>query len=210
MLDYARKTKVDRFIQISTDEVYGSIESGSFTENSPIESNSPYAASKAAADLLIRSYIKTYDFPAIITRSANNYGPRQYPEKLIPLMITNAFYNNLLPVYGDGMNVRDWLYVLDNCRAIDLVLHQGKIGEIYNIGAGNEKTNIEVVKMILKIMSKKESLIKYVSDRPAHDQRYSVDSSKIRKLGWKPGWDFEKGLRCTIEWYVKKLEKEKR
>jgi dTDP-glucose 4,6-dehydratase len=206
LLEAAKKYGIKRYIQISTDEVYGSIEDGSFKETDPLLPNSPYSASKAGGDLLVRAYYKTYGIPAIITRSSNNFGPYQYPEKLIPLFITNAMDNLPLPVYGDGMNVRDWLYVLDNCKAIDLVLHQGEVGEIYNIGAGNELPNIEVTKLILQYLGKDESLIKYVKDRPAHDRRYSVDTTKIRKLGWQPEKSFEEALQETVEWYVKNEE----
>lgn len=193
-----------RFIQISTDEVYGSLgEEGYFTEESPLLPNNPYAASKAAADLLVRAYYRTYGFPAIITRSSNNYGPYQFPEKLIPLMILKALKDEPLPVYGDGRNVRDWLYVEDNCRAIALVLERGKIGEIYNIGGGCEKRNIEVVKLILKLLDKPETLITFVEDRPGHDWRYALDWSKIRdQLGWEPVTSFEEGLSKTVKWYL--------
>lgn len=202
LLEAAKKYKIERYIQISTDEVYGSIEDGSFKETDPLLPNSPYSASKAGADLLARAYHKTYGIPIIITRSSNNFGPYQYPEKLIPLFITNAIDNLPLPVYGDGMNVRDWLYVVDNCKAIDMVLHHGEPGEIYNIGAHNELPNIEVTRYILKFLNKDESLIRYVKDRPAHDRRYSVDTYKIRALGWKPEKSFEEALQETVHWYV--------
>ena len=204
LLEAVRKNGVPRFVHISTDEVYGSIESGSFTEASPLKPNSPYSASKAGADLLCRAYYITYKVPVIITRSSNNFGPYQYPEKIIPLFITNAIEDKPLPVYGDGLNVRDWLYVLDNCKAIDLVLHRGKPGEIYNIGAGNEIPNIELTKKILRILNKPESLIKFVQDRLGHDRRYSLDTSKIRKeLGWKPEYNFDTALEKTVDWYLK-------
>jgi len=192
---------IRRYIQISTDEVYGSIEKGSFNEKSSLAPNSPYAASKASGDLLCRSYITTYKLPIIITRSSNNYGPYQYPEKVIPLFITNAICDQPLPLYGDGKNVRDWLYVEDNCRAIELVLLKGKSGQIYNIGGGAEIENIRLTETILRILGKPRSLIKKVKDRPGHDRRYSLDFSKIRKLGYKPLTDFETGIRKTVEWY---------
>lgn len=201
LLEAAKKYKIKRFIQISTDEVYGSIEKGSFTEGSNLMPNSPYSASKASADLLVRSYFKTFGIPAIITRSSNNFGPYQYPEKIIPLFITNAMDNLPLPLYGDGKNVRDWIYVLDNCEAIDVVLQKGEPGKIYNIGAGNEVPNIEITEMILKKLNKPNSLIKPVPDRPAHDRRYSLDCSKIHKLGWKSNFNFEDALDNTIKWY---------
>ncbi len=192
-----------RFVQISTDEVYGSIPQGKKAdENYPYQPSSPYAASKAGADLICRSYLITHNVDVVITRSSNNYGPYQFPEKLIPLMIAKAMRDEPLPVYGDGMNVRDWLYVEDNCRAIDLVMRHGKSGHIYNIAADNEKTNLEVVRMILHILQKPEDLITFVKDRPGHDRRYALDSSKIRnELGWQPLTEFEDGLRKTVDWY---------
>ncbi|MDH7577275.1 MAG: dTDP-glucose 4,6-dehydratase [Bacillota bacterium] len=205
LLEAAREFRVERFVQISTDEVYGDLgfEDPPFTEESPLLPNSPYAASKAAADLLCRTYFRTHKLPVVITRSSNNYGPRQFPEKLIPLMITNALENKPLPVYGDGQNVRDWLFVEDNCRAIALVVEKGKPGEVYNIGGGEEKKNIEVVKEILKILGKPESLITFVKDRPGHDLRYALDASKAKRdLGWRPEVPFAEGLRCTVEWYL--------
>ncbi len=201
LLKVAQEKGIERFIQISTDEVYGSIENGSFREEDTLTPSSPYSASKAGGDLLAYSYWVTYKFPVIITRSSNNFGPYQYPEKVIPLFITNALEGKRLPLYGDGLNVRDWIYVQDNCEAIDLVLHQGHNGEIYNIGAGNELTNIELTGKILKILGKSEDLIEYVKDRPGHDRRYSIESSKIRGLGWRPYHNFEKALEETIEWY---------
>lgn len=201
LLEHVRKYDVDKYLQISTDEVYGSIENGSFTEESNIDPSSPYSASKAGGDVLVRSYYKTYDLPLLITRSSNNYGPYQYPEKLIPLFILNAMQDKSLPVYGKGENVRDWIYVMDNCSGIDTVLNKGKFGEVYNIGGGNEKTNLEITHMILDLLGKPESLITYVEDRLGHDLRYSLDSTKTRKLGWKPEWDFEDGLKETVEWY---------
>ncbi|WP_456442495.1 dTDP-glucose 4,6-dehydratase [Caldithrix abyssi] len=202
LLEAAKKYGIERFLHISTDEVYGSIENGSFKETDPLMPNSPYSASKAGGDLLVRSYFKTYDLPVLITRSSNNYGPYQYPEKLIPLFVTNAIDDQPLPLYGDGKNVRDWIYVEDNCAGIDIVLHRGKIGEIYNIGAGNERENIYITHFILDYLGKPKSLIKPVKDRPGHDRRYSVDTSKIRALGWEPKWSLEEGLKHTIDWYV--------
>ncbi len=203
LLEAAKNRRVERFIQISTDEVYGSIESGSFSEESLLAPNSPYSAGKAGADMIARSYYSTYGFPVIITRSSNNFGPYQYPEKLIPLFVTNAIDDKPLPLYGDGLNVRDWLYVLDNCRAIDLALHKGNVGEVYNIGADNELANIEITRLILDILAKASNLIQPVKDRLGHDRRYSVDSTKIRKLGWQPEMQFVDALRQTIAWYVK-------
>lgn len=202
LLEAVKEFKIPRYIQISTDEVYGSLLKGSFTEKSPLKPNSPYAASKAGADLLVRSYVKTFHLPPIITRSSNNFGPYQYPEKVIPLFITNALEDMELPLYGDGKNVRDWLYVEDNCAAIDLVLHKGKEGEIYNIASGNEITNIELCHKILSILDKPTSLIKFVKDRPAHDRRYSLNCNKIFKLGWKPQYNFMQALSLTVQWYL--------
>jgi dTDP-glucose 4,6-dehydratase len=193
-----------RFIHVSTDEVYGSLgPTGSFSETTPIAPNSPYSASKAGSDLLVRSYCETFRFPAIITRCSNNYGPYQFPEKLIPLMITNALHDKPLPVYGDGLNIRDWLYVVDHCAAIDAVLHKGKCGEVYNIGGNNEKRNIDIVKLILAELGKPDSLIAFVTDRLGHDRRYAINASKIRDdLGWSPSVTFEQGIRKTIDWYL--------
>lgn len=202
LLEAAKKYNIERFLHISTDEVYGSIENGSFKETDPLFPNSPYSASKAGGDLLVRSYYKTYGLPVLITRSSNNYGPYQYPEKLIPLFVTNAIDDVPLPLYGDGKNVRDWIYVEDNCAGIDLVLHKGEIGEIYNIGGGNERENIFITNFILDYLKRPKSLIKYVTDRPGHDRRYSVDTSKVRALGWEPKWSLEEGLKKTIDWYV--------
>ncbi len=204
LLDAALSEKVKRFVHISTDEVYGCFETeeGSFTEESPLMPNSPYAASKAGGDLLLRSYIKTYGLDAIVVRPSNNYGPYQFPEKLIPLMVTNLIDGLKVPVYGRGVNIRDWLFVEDTARAVDLILHKGKIGEIYNVGGGNEKRNIEVVRRVLEIMGLGEDYIEYVPDRPGHDFRYSIDSSKIKaELGWSPEVSFEEGLQRTVNWY---------
>lgn len=203
LLDASVKFKVGKFIQISTDEVYGSLGAeGFFSENSPLCPNSPYSASKAGADHLVRSYHETFKLPVIITRASNNYGPYQFPEKLIPLFITNAIANEPLPLYGDGLNVRDWLHVEDHCSAIDLVLHQGREGEVYNIGASCEKTNLEISQLILKELNKPETLIRFVKDRPGHDRRYALDASKIREeLGWYPKHSFEEGIKHTITWY---------
>ena len=218
LLEATRKYEVERFIQISTDEVYGSLsEEGYFTEESPLKPNSPYAASKAAADLLCRAYHRAYGVPVIITRSSNNYGPYQFPEKLIPLMIRNALLGKELPLYGEGKQVRDWLYVVDNCRAIDLVLRKGEVGEIYNIGGGCEKRNIEVVELICHYIAQEtgqdeESLKKLITFIPdprgaAHDFRYALDCAKIQtELGWMPNTDFEEGLRATVVWYIHNQE----
>jgi len=201
LLKCSLDAKVKRFVQISTDEVYGSIEKGSFKETDTLNPNSPYSASKASGDLIAYSYWKTYGFPVVVTRSTNNFGSYQYPEKLIPLFITNILEGKKVPLYGDGLNVRDWLYVEDNCEAIDLVLHEGKDGEVYNIGAKNELSNIEITKMVLDILGKDENFIEYVSDRPGHDKRYSVDISKIKTLGWEPKHDFDEALKLTVDWY---------
>lgn len=197
-----------RLIHISTDEVYGSLgETGAFTEDMPLRPNSPYSASKASSDMLVRAYNKTYGIPAIITRCSNNFGPYQYPEKLIPLMISNAMEEKELPIYGDGMHIRDWIYVEDHCRALDRVLHLGRDGEIYNIGGKSERSNLSVAKTILDILGKSHSLIRFVSDRPGHDRRYAIDFSKIeRELGWRPEVSFEEGIQMTIEWYQKRKD----
>jgi dTDP-glucose 4,6-dehydratase len=203
LLEAARKSKVQRFVQISTDEVYGSLgASGAFTELSPIAPNSPYAASKASADLLVRSYHRTHGFPGLVTRCSNNYGPYQFPEKLIPLLITNALADLPLPIYGDGLYVRDWIHVRDHCCAIDAVLHHGQVGEVYNIGARQEMPNIAIAQLILKTLGKSEALITYVKDRPGHDRRYAIDSSKIERiLAWRAQIPFNDGMLNTIEWY---------
>jgi dTDP-glucose 4,6-dehydratase len=203
LLDCARKHKVDRFVQISTDEVYGSLgPSGAFTEQSPITPNSPYAASKASADLLVRSYCHTHGFPGLVTRCSNNYGPYQFPEKLIPLLVTNAMANMPLPIYGDGLYVRDWIHVRDHCAAVDKVLHHGKIGEIYNIGARQEMANLEIVGLILRFLDRDPTLITHVKDRPGHDRRYAIDPAKLEnELGWRPEIRFDQGIEETIAWY---------
>lgn len=193
-----------KYLQVSTDEVYGTLgKTGMFTETTPLAPNSPYSASKASADMLVRAYNETFKMPMNITRCSNNYGPYQFPEKLIPLIIANTLEEKDLPVYGDGMQVRDWLHVKDHCSAIDTVLHKGKIGEVYNIGGNNEKANIEIVKLIIKTLGKSENLIKYVKDRLGHDRRYAIDNTKITtELGWEPSYTFEQGMKETIEWYL--------
>jgi len=201
LLESAKKHNIKRFIQISSDEVYGSIRKGSFKETSLLHPNSPYSASKAGGDHLALAYYTTFKLPVIVTRSSNNFGPYQYPEKVIPLFITNLLANKKVPLYGDGMNVRDWLYVADNCSAIDTVLHKGKIGEIYNIGGGVEIPNMELANIILKLLGKTDKLIYYVPDRMGHDRRYSLDSTKIKKLGWQPSKDFNIAIKETINWY---------
>ena len=208
LLDAAKKFSVKKYLQVSTDEVYGTLgETGYFTETTPLAPNSPYSASKTGADLLVRAYHETYDLPVNITRCSNNYGPYHFPEKLIPLMIINALHDKELPIYGDGLNVRDWLHVEDHCQAIDLVLHKGRNGEVYNVGGNNERTNIEIVKTILKQLGKPESLIKFVKDRPGHDRRYAIDATKLREeLGWKPKYTFETGIEQTIKWYLDNQE----
>jgi dTDP-glucose 4,6-dehydratase len=203
LLEAARSSCLDKFVQIGTDEVYGSRAAGSFIESDPLNPSSPYSASKAGADLLAHAYFTTYGLPVCITRSSNNFGPYQYPEKLIPFFILRVMQGEKLPVYGSGLNVRDWLYVRDNCAAIDLVLRKGRPGEIYNIGAGNELTNLDITKKILSYLKKPVGLIEHVTDRLGHDYRYSIDSSKIRGLGWRPERSFEDALRDTVEWYMK-------
>ncbi len=204
LLDVSKNIGIEKFVQISTDEVYGSLGStGYFTETTPLMANSPYSASKAGADLLVRAYHETFGLPCITTRCSNNYGPYQFPEKLIPLMIANALEDKSLPVYGDGKNIRDWLYVEDHCQAIDVVLHKGSFGEVYNIGGHNEKMNIDIVKLILNKLNKPESLIEFVKDRPGHDRRYAIDASKIEnELEWRPKETFDTGIEKTIEWYL--------
>ncbi len=204
LLEASKEFKIDRYIQVSTDEVYGTLgDKGYFTENSPLAPNSPYAASKAGGDLLVRSYYETYKLPAIITRCSNNYGPYQYTEKLIPFFIIKLLKGEKVPVYGDGLNVRDWLYVDDHCSALDDVIHKGRAGEVYNIGGHNEKTNLEITKIILDAMGKDESSIEFVTDRPGHDKRYAIDNTKIQtELGWHPYLKFEEGIKSTIDWYL--------
>jgi len=208
LLDAAKRYGVTKFVQVSTDEVYGSLgETGLFSETTPLAPNSPYSASKAGGDLLVRAYHETFGLPVNITRCSNNYGPYQFPEKLIPLMISRALQDESLPIYGDGLNIRDWLYVEDHCSAIDLVIRQGRIGEVYNIGGNNERTNIHIVQTILKELGKPESLIRYVEDRPGHDRRYGIDPTKItEELGWKPKHNFETGIKETIQWYLNNKE----
>ncbi|MFH0817894.1 MAG: dTDP-glucose 4,6-dehydratase [Candidatus Micrarchaeota archaeon] len=202
LLEQSRKSGIKRFVQISTDEVYGSIKNGSSKEGDAVLPNSPYSASKASADLLCRSYFVTYGLPVIITRSSNNFGPYQHPEKLIPKFITNTMQNIPLPLYGDGLNVRDWIYVEDNCSGIETAALKGKPGEIYNIGGGNERANIDITKLILARLKKPDSLIKRVPDRLGHDRRYSIDSSKLSSIGWKPKHSFEQAMEKTVAWYL--------
>ena len=207
LMDASLKYNVGRYHQVSTDEVYGDLPLDRpdlfFTEDTPIHTSSPYSASKASADLLVQAYHRTFGLPATISRCSNNYGPYHFPEKLIPLMIANALNDKALPVYGEGLNVRDWLYVEDHCSAIDLIIHNGRVGEVYNIGGHNEKANIEVVKTILKELDKPESLITYVTDRKGHDMRYAIDPTKIHnELGWLPATKFEEGIKRTIKWYL--------
>lgn len=204
LLEVAKKYKIEKFFQISTDEVYGSLgKTGFFTEKTPLSPNSPYSASKASADLLVMAYHHTFGLNINITRCSNNYGPYQFPEKLIPLFITNALDNKQVPLYGDGLNIRDWLFVEDHCSAIDTVLHKGKNGEVYNVGGNNEKTNKYITDTILKYLGKDSSLIKYVTDRLGHDRRYAIDATKIKEeLGWQPKYKFEQAIEKTIEWYL--------
>ncbi len=204
LLQASKEAKIERFLQVSTDEVYGTLgKDGYFYETTPLAPNSPYSASKASADLLVRAYYETYKMPVLNTRCSNNYGPYQYPEKLIPFFISKLLKNEKVPVYGDGLNVRDWLYVYDHCSAIDTVLHKGKIGEVYNIGGHNEKTNLEITKIILNAMGKDENSIEYVQDRLGHDRRYAIDNHKIQtELGWEPSLTFEEGIKLTIDWYL--------
>lgn len=204
LLEVAKDFGVERFLHVSTDEVYGSLGStGKFVETTPLHPNSPYAASKASSDLIALAYQHTHGVPVVVTRCSNNYGPYQFPEKLIPLMIVNALSNKPLPVYGDGLNIRDWLYIEDHCSAIDVVLRKGKIGEVYNIGGNNEWKNIDIVKLVLKHLGKPESLISFVKDRLGHDRRYAIDATRIgRELGWRPSFVFEQGIRDTIQWYL--------
>jgi len=207
LLEAARKHGVRKFMQVSTDEVYGSLSEGKFREDTPLAPNSPYSASKASADLLAMAYFKTFKVPVVITRCSNNYGPYQFPEKLIPLLITNALNDLELPIYGDGMNVRDWIHVEDHCQAIAMVLEKGEPGTVYNVGAENERANIEIVKTILDILGKPHSLITYVKDRPGHDRRYAIDNTRIRgSVGFQPRWDFRKGMEETVAWYTENRE----
>jgi dTDP-glucose 4,6-dehydratase len=203
LLEVARKLAISRFVHISTDEVYGDIAAGAYAgEDSPLQPSSPYSASKAASDLLVRSYVRTYKFPAVITRSSNNYGPYQFPEKFLPLMITNAFYDKPLPIYGDGKQQRDWLHVEDNCRGILAVLEHGRIGEVYNIAGAHVEENLAMAQRLLRLTGRPEGLLSYVADRPGHDRRYALNSAKIQsELGWKPEISLEDGVRQTIEWY---------
>ena len=204
LLDFTRLMKVQRFVQVSTDEVYGSLGTeGFFTEQTPLEPNSPYAASKAASDLLVRAYVHTFGMNAVITRCSNNYGPYQFPEKLIPLFITNILRDEAVPVYGDGMQIRDWIHVLDHCTGVEAAWRNGKAGEVYNFGGRCEKPNLELTYNLLDMLGKPRTLIRHVKDRPGHDRRYAIDCSKAeRELGWKPKVTFEKGLRETIDWYL--------
>ena len=211
MMDACRKYGIQRYHQVSTDEVYGDLPLDRpdlfFTEETPIHTSSPYSSSKAAADLLVQAYHRTYGLPVTISRCSNNYGPYHFPEKLIPLIISRALADEELPVYGTGENVRDWLHVSDHCEAIDLIIHKGRVGEVYNIGGHNERTNLEVVKTILKALNKPESLIKFVTDRPGHDRRYAIDPTKIEtELGWKPKYNFDTGIQQTIQWYLDNQE----
>lgn len=201
LLRAARENKIKRFLHIGTDEVYGSCARGHCLESRILNPSNPYSATKAAADLLVNSFYITYRLPVLITRSTNNFGPYQYPEKVIPLFVTNAIANKRVPLYGKGINVRDWLFVLDNCRAIDMVFHKGKLGEIYNIAAGNYVSNLKLTKLILAKLHKPETLLKFVQDRPGHDLRYSLDCTKIKSLGWRPQYSFSKSLDITIHWY---------
>jgi dTDP-glucose 4,6-dehydratase len=201
LLEAVRELGVGRYLQVSTDEVYGSIDEGAFTEDSDLDPSSPYSASKAGADLLVLAYHRTFGTPVLITRSSNNYGAFQYPEKIVPLFISNALDDQPLPVYGDGRNVRDWLYVEDNCAAIDLVLREGEPGNVYNVGGGNEVENLDLTRRILGLLGKDAGLIRYVTDRPGHDRRYAVDCAKLRALGWTPRTSFDDGLAATVAWY---------
>ncbi|MBZ0178449.1 MAG: dTDP-glucose 4,6-dehydratase [Melioribacteraceae bacterium] len=204
LLETSKRFGIEKFLQVSTDEVYGSLgPEGYFTETTPIAPNSPYSSSKASADLMVQAFHHTYGLPTLITRCSNNYGPYQFPEKLIPLMILNTLSGKKLPVYGDGLNVRDWIYVVDHNLAVEMVLEKGKIGEVYNIGAEREMKNIDIVKLILEKLNKSEDLIEYVKDRPGHDRRYAIDASKIKtELNWKPKFDFEEAISKTIDWYL--------
>ena len=208
LLQCSKLNKVERYLQVSTDEVYGTLgKTGYFYVTTPLAPNSPYSASKASADMLVRAYFETYGMNVVTTRCSNNYGPYQYPEKLIPFFISRLLRGEKVPVYGDGMNVRDWLYVYDHCQAIDTVFHKGKTGEVYNIGGHNEKTNLEITHLILSAMGKDESSIEYVQDRLGHDRRYAICNDKIQsELGWKPSVTFEEGIKLTLDWYLKNLQ----
>ncbi|MCM3018706.1 dTDP-glucose 4,6-dehydratase [Priestia megaterium] len=209
LLDAAKLVNIKKFVHVSTDEVYGELDFNPntfFTEETPLQPNSPYSASKASSDLLVRSYSETYGLPINITRCSNNYGPYHFPEKLIPLTISRVLNDQKVPVYGDGKNIRDWLHVIDHCSAIDLVLHKGKSGEVYNVGGHNERNNLEVVKTILHALNKSEDLIEFVEDRLGHDKRYAIDPMKLEKLGWKPKYDFKTGIAQTIQWYLDNKE----
>lgn len=202
LMESSLKYKHKRFVQISTDEVYGDLDDGLFTEESKLKPSNPYSASKASAEMLVMAYNRTHGLPAIISRCSNNYGPHQYPEKLIPFFVQKLMSGEKVPVYGDGSNIRDWLHVEDHCSAVDLILHDGKIGEIYNIGSNNEHTNLEVIKRMIKILELSEDMIEFVEDRPGHDVRYAIDATKIKnELGWQPSIDFESGFRDTVLWY---------
>ena len=202
LLESALKNGIKRFVHVSTDEVYGSINEGSFKETDMLVPSSPYSSSKAGSDLLVQSYYITHKLPVIITRCTNNFGPYQYPEKLIPLFITNLLEKKKVPVYGTGQNIRDWIYVLDHCKAVDFVLHNGSVGETYNIGGGAEKTNLEITEKIIEMVGSDKSMIEFVKDRQGHDLRYSLDCSKLRELGWAPEYDFDEALEETVKWYV--------
>ena len=209
LLDASRAVGVTKFVHVSTDEVYGELDfdpTTFFTEETPLQPNSPYSASKASSDLLVRSYHETYGLPVNITRCSNNYGPYHFPEKLIPLTISRVLNDQKVPVYGDGKNIRDWLHVIDHCAAIDLVMHEGVNGEVYNVGGHNERTNLEVVKTIIKTLGKSEELIEFVKDRLGHDKRYAIDPTKLENLGWKPTYNFETGIAQTIQWYLDNKE----
>ena len=201
VMDVARRVGVERVLHISTDEVYGSVEQGSSAETAPLVPRSPYSASKAGSDLIALSYVTTHDLPVLVTRSSNNFGPYQYPEKVIPLFVTNLLDGRKVPLYGDGLNIRDWCHVEDNCAALDLVLRRGAVGEIYNVGAGNELTNLELTQRLLDLLGAEETMIEPVADRLGHDRRYSVDTTKIRALGWSPAHDLDDALAATVEWY---------
>ena len=201
LLDAARRHKTPRYLQVSTDETYGSIDVGSFNEEDRLDPSSPYSASKAGGDLLVRSYHRTYDMPVLITRGSNTFGPYQYPEKVIPLFVTNLLEDKTVPLYGDGMNVRDWIHVEDHVSGIHAVLEKGEVGQIYNVAAGNELTNVELTKALCDLLGKPHALITPVADRPGHDRRYSVDTTRLRALGWAPQWGFEDALQATVEWY---------